>query len=366
MTLGSTAQGALLPRTEAQQERSALQDLISVLPEPILLVDSTGRLTFANEAAVEALGIRDVGLRLAVLISQEEVEGLIAQATATGRPQRMEIEWQDGRVFETNLAPMAKLGVVICLHDVTHLKRLDEVKSELLAIASHDLKNPLALMRGFAQLLLMEEGLSSKGQRCVQGILSGVNKMQALVHGLLDLEQIDAGVCRGEERSEAGPVIAGVVRDLEPRAAEAGQCLTVNLPIELPEVPIDPLRLEQAVKNLVDNAIKYTQAGGHIHVDARAHRAGVVVRVRDDGPGIPRAAQPRLFERFFRVGSPATVGKEGSGLGLSIVRAIVEDCGGQVGVESEEGRGSTFWFWLPEVQFLSETVALPHTRVTEV
>jgi two-component system phosphate regulon sensor histidine kinase PhoR len=120
------------------------------------------------------------------------------------------------------------------------------------------------------------------------------------------------------------------------------------------------------VKNLVDNAVKYTQAGGHIHVDAQAHRAGVTVRVQDDGPGIPRAAQSRLFERFFRVGSPATISKEGNGLGLSIVRAIVEDCGGQVGVESEEGQGTTFWFWLPEAQMLSESLAVPRTSLTKL
>jgi signal transduction histidine kinase len=354
-------------RAEAQQERSAaLEGLISGLPEPILLVDSAGRLAFANEVAADVLGIRELERPLTDLVHQEEVQGLITQATASGHSQRMEIEWQDGRIFEANLAPVANLGVVICLHDITHLKQLDDTKSQLLTIASHDLKNPLALTRGFAQLLLMEEGLSPKGQRCVQGVLSGVDKMQALVHSLLDLEQIDAGLWSGEEQSDVGPVISGVVRDLEPRTAERGQSLTVGLPVGLPAVQVDPLRLEQAVKNLVDNAVKYTQAGGHIHVDAQAHRAGVTVRVQDDGPGISRAAQSRLFERFFRVGSPATIGKEGSGLGLSIVRAIVEDCGGQVGVESEEGQGSTFWFWLPEAQMLPESLAVPHTSLTKL
>jgi len=354
-------------RAEVQQERSAaLQGLISGLPEPILLVDSAGRLTFANEVAAEALGIRELGQPLADLVPQGEIQELIAQATTSGRSQRMEVEWRDGHTFETNLAPVDKLGVVICLHDITHLKQLDDMKSQLLTIASHDLKNPLALTRGFAQLLLMEEGLSPKGQRCVQGVLSGVEKMQALVHSLLDLEQIDAGMCRGEEQSDVGSAIAGAVRELEPRAAEMGQRLTVSLPVRLPAVPVDPLRLEQAAKNLIDNAIKYTQAGGHIHVDVQAHRAGVTVRVQDDGPGIPRAAQSRLFERFFRVGSSATVGKEGTGLGLSIVRAIVEDCGGQVGVESEEGQGSTFWFWLPEVQLISETLMAPRASVTKL
>jgi signal transduction histidine kinase len=349
---------------EAQQERSALHSLISGLPEPILLVDKAGHVTFANEAAVEALGIRESGQCLTDLVPQGEVVELVTEATA-GCSQRTEIVWRDGRVFDTKFAPVTKLGVAICLHDITRLKQLDEMKSQLLTIASHDLKNPLALTHGFARLLLLEEELSPQGRRCVQGILSGVDKMQTLVHSLLDLEQIDAGVCQGEKHSEGGPVITGVVRDLQPRAAKKGQSLTFSLPVELPAMQIEPLRLEQVVKNLVDNAIKYTQEGGHIHIEAESHNGGAMVRVRDDGPGIPRAARSRLFERFFRVGSQATREKEGTGLGLSIVRTIVEDCGGEVGVESEEGQGSTFWFWLPEAQFLSGTFMVSQANVTE-
>ena len=340
---------------ETEQERSALHRLISGLPEPMVVVDRSGRVAFANNVAVQSLGIADVGQPLTAPLRQEEAEGRIARAIDTGHPQRMEILWKDGRIFDATFAPLAILGVAICLHDVTDLKQLDEMKSQLLAIASHDLKSPLAMIHGFARALIAEEELSPEGRRCVQGILSGVDKMQALVNSLLDLEQISGGLCRGEEHSEIGPIVTGAVRDLQPRAVEKGQSLTFSLPVDLPAVQIDPLRLDQVVKNLLDNAIRYTQEEGHIHVDAEAHNAGAVVRVRDDGPGIPKVAQTRLFERFFRVGTRATVGKEGAGLGLSIVRAIVEDCGGKIGVESDEGQGSTFWFWLPEAKPLSET-----------
>jgi len=339
---------------EVEQERAALHSLISGLPEPTILADEAGRVTFANEVAIEALGISEMGQSLAALMPQEQAEELIAKATTTGRSQRMEILYRDGRIFDAKFAPVAKLGVAICLSDITYLKQLDKTKSQWLTTTSHDLKNPLALIHGFAQLLA-EETLSLDGQRCVRGILSGVEKMQALVNSLLDLEQIGAGLCHGEEQSEVGPVITGVVRDLQPRAVEKEQSLTVGLPVGLPAVQIEPLRLEQVVKNLLDNAVKYTQKGGHIHVDAEVQEVGVLVRVRDDGPGIPRAARSRLFERFYRVGSQATIEQEGTGLGLSIVRAIVEDCGGKVGVESEEGQGSTFWFWLPKAKPLSET-----------
>jgi signal transduction histidine kinase len=358
-----------LLHAEVQQEVLALHSLISGLPKPVLLVDSTCRVTFANDAAVESLGLQGVGQTLAALVpekkTQMEIQQRIAQVATTGRPLQVEIQWQDGRTFDATFALAASLGVAIWLCDITDLKRLNETKSQWLATASHDLKNPLALIHGFTRLLALEEGLSPEGQRCVQGILSGVNKIQALVDNLLDLEELDAGLCRSHEHSEVQPVIAGVVRDLQSRAAEKGQSLTVDVAAELPPVQIAPLRLEQAVKNLLDNAIKYTQDGGHIKVEVETRDAGVLVRVEDDGPGIPTAAQPRLFERFFRVGTRATVGKEGTGLGLSIVHAIVRDCGGEVDVESKEGQGSTFQFWLPAFEPKTDKTPLSHACVAK-
>jgi two-component system phosphate regulon sensor histidine kinase PhoR len=332
---------------EVRQERSVLYSLISGLPEPMLLADEAGRVIFINQAAVEILEVEGTNQPLRDLIPQEGVEEAAAQAITTRRPQQMEILRKDGRVFDAIFAPVAGLGVTLCLHDVTRLKQLDQMKSELVTTVSHDLKNPLTLAAGFAELLVEEKGLSPEGRRCVEGIRSSVRKMRALVEKLLNLDQIEAGIYNGEERSEVAQVVAQVVHELQPQAAEKGQSLTVDLPAGLPTVQVSPVLLEEAVSNLVENAIKYTQEGGRIHVEAEPHDGGVTVRVRDNGPGIPKAALPRLFEKFYRVGSPATMGKEGSGLGLAIVRAIVENCNGHVGVESEEGRGSTFWFWLP-------------------
>jgi signal transduction histidine kinase len=357
-----------LLHAEVQQEVQALHRLIAKLPTPVLLMDSAGRVMFANKVAVEELALQGTGQYLAELVPEKKtgtkIEKRIAKASASSRPVRMEILWQDGRAFDTTFAPVKDVGVVAWFCDITDLKRLNETKSQWLTTASHDLKNPLALIHGFARLLALEEGLSPEGERCVHGILAGVDKIQALVDNLLDLEQIDAGLRRSHEYSEIGPVVSGVIRDLELRAAEKGQSLTVDVPVQLPPVQIAPLRLEQAVKNLIDNAVKYTQEGGHIQIEAEARDAGVLIRVRDDGPGIPQSAQPRLFERFFRVGTRATVGKEGTGLGLSIVRAIVKDCGGEVSVESEEGRGSTFQFWLPAYKLQVEKSLVSHAGVS--
>jgi len=333
-----------------QQERSALHSLISGLPEPTLLVDTAGRVTFVNQAATRILGDEMVGQPLVTLMPHQDIARMVTQATTTGQPQRMEIEWEDRRVFDTSFAPLPGLGVTVCMHDITRLKQLDQMKSQLVATVSHDIRNPLALIQGFAEVLILEEKLSKDARSCVEGILYGTERMRRLVDSLLNLEYVEA-MARGEmEVSEAAAVLSQVVADMRPWAARKKQNLTADLPTSLPLLQIDPVLLGQATKNLLGNAVKYTQEGGHIHIEAEAQDDGVIVRVQDNGPGIPKQAQERLFEKFYQVGIPATLGKEGVGLGLSIVRAIAENCSGRVGVESEEGKGSTFWFWLPAAE----------------
>ena len=221
------------------------------------------------------------------------------------------------------------------------------MKSELIAAVSHDLKSPLAVAMGFAELLIDEPGLSPVGRQCVEGILSSLMRMRTLVEDVLDLTQIEAGLREGVGRSEVSTVIAEVVRDLQPLAAWKQQSLTTSLLPVPREVQIGPVRLGRVVRNLVDNAIKYAPTGGHVHIKAETRGGKLFVQVQDDGPGIPRAAQSRLFERFYRAGSPNTMAREGTGLGLFFVRTIVEDSGGAVGVQSGEEQGSIFWFWLP-------------------
>jgi len=333
--------------TQVRQERTALYSLLSGLPEPTLLVDQQGVVVFANQAAMDIMNDGKIERPLAALFPEEGVQEKFDQAVAAAKSQRAEVTWEDGRIFDTLLAPVADLGVAVCLHDVTRLKQLDAMKSQLVTTVSHDLKNPLTLAGGFAELLLDEEELSANGRRFVQGILSSVEKMRALVLGLLDLAQMEHSLQGEARQTDIGRVVHQVLDALQPRAASKRQTLAAELPSRLPPVQIDPLRLAQVVENLLDNALKYTQEGGHIRVTADVDSGSVRVVVEDNGPGIPQVAQSRLFERFYRVDGMTTSREEGTGLGLSIVRAIVESCDGEVGLESEEGRGSRFWFSLP-------------------
>jgi signal transduction histidine kinase len=163
----------------------------------------------------------------------------------------------------------------------------------------------------------------------------------------LDLDQAEDRVPEGTAEADARSAISEVITQLRPIAERKEQTLTVVIPDTPPLVAIDPAALTQVIRNLVDNAISYTQPGGCIDISADELAGRLVVKVRDNGPGIPAQSQERLFEQFYTVGSRHTIGKEGSGLGLAIVQRVVSDAGGEVGVVSEEGKGSTFWFWLP-------------------
>ena len=329
------------------QGQSLYLNLIARMPDPAMWVDPDGLLAFANAPATELLKKEELDKPFAEIIPHKNLAAGIASAMDSGEGQRIEVEWDNGRTFNASLAPVPGFGVVVCLHDITYFKKLYEAKSQLVAVVSHDLKNPLTVAAGFSEFLAEQPNLSADANTCVRGIRSSLAKMRKLIENVLDLDHAEAGFAEGTAESDAGAVIADVIAELRPLAERKEQSLTVAVPNTLPLVAIDSVGLTQATKNLLDNAISYTQPGGRINVSADALAGRIVLKVRDNGPGIPAQSQGRLFEKFYTVGSRHTIGKEGTGLGLAIVRRIVEDAGGKVGVLSEEGKGSTFWFWLP-------------------
>ncbi|HHS97594.1 MAG TPA: GAF domain-containing sensor histidine kinase [Chloroflexi bacterium] len=327
----------------ARRDRRVLLDLLAALPDPVLLIDLEGRVVRANERARLLLGTGIVGRPLRAAVDSPEVVEAFQAVVEQGAPQTVEVELGEGRCFDVALVPVVHLGVVLRLHDVTRLRRLDELKSQVVAAVSHDLRSPLAYVQGFAETLAEEEDLSDVARQCVEGILAGARRMYALIDDLLDLARIEEGSSRVEEACELASMVDAVVGDLARRMEAKEQSVEIDVPADLPSLQMGSLDLQRVLTNLIDNAVKYTQVKGHIRVTARRVGEGVRVSVADDGPGIPAEAQGRLFERFYRASSEG----EGTGLGLSIVRALVERQGGRVGFESEVGKGSTFWFWLP-------------------
>ncbi|MFN3431437.1 MAG: ATP-binding protein [Candidatus Sericytochromatia bacterium] len=230
------------------------------------------------------------------------------------------------------------------------LKALDRMKSVFVSSVSHELRTPLTSILGFSEFLEDElEGPLTPGQAgYVAQIQASTGRLQRLVDDLLDFARLEAGTFRlNVAEADLGAIARRVIDGLRPQLDAKGLELRLGFPDGLPALRLDPARIEQVLVILLDNAIKFTPDGGALTVTLAAVDGAMRVSVQDTGPGIAEADQPRLFDQFYQVDSGLTRTTGGTGLGLSIAKALVEAHGGRIGVESEPGAGSAFWFELP-------------------
>lgn len=333
--------------TEVKEERESLFKLINGMPIPVLVVDRADQVVLANQSARQRLPLKQVDVSLDAVTGGE----LLKEALEELRQRvdtRIEVKWPDGRTYNVSTSDVPKVGAVVAMDDITHLKELDAMKSQFVETVSHDLKNPLGVMLGFAQLLESEKNLSESGQASLQGIKRSGQHMQNLITDLLDLARIEAGIAGTLAPHDLVRVVLETLPDFALKIEEKNLHLTTDLPFERVKVLANKVRLSQIVSNYVGNAVKYSFAGGEIRVKLVRKDGSVVFSVTDAGPGIAPARQAQLFQKFYRVPEVgAATGEQGTGLGLSIVKAIVEGYGGRVWVESEVGQGSTFGCVLP-------------------
>jgi signal transduction histidine kinase len=237
-------------------------------------------------------------------------------------------------------------GATVVLQDVTKLRRFDELKNDLVATLAHEMKTPLTSL-GMGLHICLDQGIGELNEKQADLLFAAredCERLQTIVDEILDLARIQSG--KVELHRRAVPV-----RELIEQAVSAHQseiverCLTLELEIFDPvKVLADPDRIQLVLGNFVSNAVKYSPQATVIRVGAREEHAGVRFYVTDQGPGLPKDVQARIFEKFFR----STQQAGGAGLGLYIAREIVQAHEGQIGVESEPGRGSTFWFRIPK------------------
>jgi two-component system phosphate regulon sensor histidine kinase PhoR len=236
------------------------------------------------------------------------------------------------------------------LHDVTRLKRLENIRRDFVANVSHELKTPVTSIKGFVETLL--DGAMhnpADAGRFLNIIAAQTERLGAIIDDLLMLSRVEQGAEKAAIElcpAPIGPILEQAAAACQRKAAERRIELAVHCPAELSAAVNAPL-LEQAVVNLVDNAVKYSPAGETIAIDAERSGEEIAIRVVDRGCGIPREHLSRVFERFYRVDKARSRELGGTGLGLSIVKHIAQVHGGRATVESVVGRGSTFTLWLP-------------------
>jgi two-component system phosphate regulon sensor histidine kinase PhoR len=243
-----------------------------------------------------------------------------------------------------------RLGTVAVFHDVTELRRLESMRRDFVANVSHELKTPLTAIRGFAETLVSSDVSPEEVGKYLSIILKHAERLGTLIDDLLDLSRIESRkVPLRSTAVDVGRVAAGVVSGMEPQLRARSLSVFV-VEGAAPAAWADRRAVEQILTNLLDNAAKYTNPGGRIEVSVRAEGARVRVSVSDDGIGIPREDLPRVFERFYRVDKARSRDLGGTGLGLAIVKHLVQAMDGDITVQSELGKGTTFSFHLPAAE----------------
>ena len=325
-----------------EMEDQLLGAIVESLNEGVLAVDAQRRVVRLNRAARHLLDLHgvDTPFSIDLLPRHRSLHDALSGALSGESVDR--VEWQAGaRTLSLTARPLGVGGAVLALFDLTSMRRLETVRRDFVANVSHELKTPLTAIRGFAETLGAEV-LEPHQAQFADTIRSNAERMQRLVDDLLDLSRIESGgwapaPTTVDLRSAAAEASAPYKTDAERR----GVSIEIAVDSSATTLRADPVALRQALSNLIENAVRYTPAGGKVTVFSRNGSREVIVGVRDTGSGIAAEHLPRIFERFYRVDPARSRAAGGTGLGLAIVKHLVEAHGGSVKAESQPGRGTT-------------------------
>ncbi len=324
-------------RVEAERRR--LELTIRSLGDALVILGPDGAVTAANPRAAELVPALSVGTQTgtdAVALPVALHAALTEETTVEHGPLTLAI----------TAAPLEDgAGHVVTVRDVSERARLERLKSEFAATASHELRSPLTSIKGFVELLIESDGLTPRQRDFLDIVSVSTNRLVELVNDLLDVTRVEAGAIELHPRpTDMAELAREVAQLLRPRAQARDQQLVVDVAADLPRALVDPARVRQILTNLLTNAHLYTPDGGRLTVAARAEGLTLVVEVADTGRGMTAEDAERVFERFFRTGGDDGAG---TGLGLAIVRSLVDLHGGDIAVRSAPGRGTTFTVRFP-------------------
>jgi two-component system, OmpR family, phosphate regulon sensor histidine kinase PhoR len=340
---------------ELTEERDRAGQILDALDDGVLLLDGAGRLLVANPAARSWFGLPDdlrPGLPAKRVLGVPQVSELAEQAAEARAPVvgTITLVFPEPRSLALRASPLADRGptgrIVVTMTDITQRRRLEVLRRDFVANASHELKTPVAAVRALAETLLTAlPDDPEAGRRFALRIAREAERLDALARDLLDLSRVERGTLDVE------PVdLVGLVKEVVGGYADRAEERRITLSSELqPGVAMrgDRAQLGLLLSNLIDNALRYTTAKGTVCVRLDAAESRAVIQVSDTGQGIPAGELSRVFERFYRVDKARARQTGGTGLGLAIVRHVAEAHGGTVRVDSELARGTTFTVTLP-------------------
>jgi two-component system phosphate regulon sensor histidine kinase PhoR len=343
----------------AKVESARREAILASMSEGVLAVDERLRVTFCNQALARLAGTRtpSSGMPLMELIRDTTLQETLSDVIRTGNPAKLnlQIPAANGRSFELQAAPLIsghkpsdKPGAIAILHDITDLERLENVRKDFVANVSHEFRTPLAAISGYAETLLdgaLED--QAHNRRFLEIIRSNAIRLNSIAADLLTLSELQShSASQNTEQVPVGDAIESALSTIAAEAALRGVTIEKG-PIDNMTVQGSRYRLEQALVNLLANAVKFNRPSGMVRVETQRNGSSIGILVSDTGMGIPSRDLPRIFERFYRVDKARSRQVGGTGLGLSIVKHIVERMDGRVSAASQLGKGTVFTITLP-------------------
>lgn len=346
---------------EIRRAESNIETILGGMEEGVIVVDDQHVLRRINPSFLKAFDLKQDprGQTVLRVLRDMAIEEMVAAALKTGERQTAELSLngsKPARHFVLTTVPIrddeGREGVVAIFRDISRLRQLEDVRREFVANVSHELRTPLAIFHGYVENLLDDPAMSAENQREVFDILRKHSlRLNALLEDLLTLARLESRHDALQLQPVALPTfLEELTVEWRRRLAKKKVQLEIDLPTDLSPWPADPLRLEQVFTNLLENAAKYTEAGGTIAIRGVVEREILEIRVEDTGIGIPPNDLPHIFERFYRADKARTRNQGGTGLGLAIVKHIVQSHGGVVRAESTYGKGTAIIFRLPRVE----------------
>lgn len=355
-------------RLSVETERDRI--LLENLGEGVVAVDEKAKIVLVNSQAIAMLELADqsklIGQPVHRTVALLDTKGRALPGSAMPIVQALKLSKPLHDIYSYHKQAGAKImidvianpilvgeepvGAIMNLRDVTKEREIDRMKTEFISLASHQLRTPLSAIKWFSEMLISGDAgkLKPDQEEFAHNIADSTERMIALVNALLNISRIESGRIMVEPKpTDLNELVSGIVNDLKAKTEDKQQTLIISVHQDLPKIKLDPRLIGQVYLNLLTNAIKYTQKGGEISVFISKKDDQVISQVTDNGYGIPKEQQGRIFQKFFRAANAVKVETDGTGLGLYLIKAVIESSGGKIWFESEEGKGTTFWFSIP-------------------
>jgi PAS domain S-box-containing protein len=332
----------------SESERMRLEAVFNSIHDSVMILDLENNILLLNPAMCRAFGLDDktaIGKAAVELINHPDLLVMFSDVINNDPLQHQEISFPDGRVGSAQITTIPDIGYAFTMQDITYLKEVERVRNDVVHTVSHDLRSPLTSVIGYTELISRTGSLNDTQKEFLNRIQESVEHITTLINDLLDLGGIEAGLDTRRELVQLDVLLLYSLDMLQGQIKTKRIKVRTDIAESLPPLQANPVRLRQVLDNVVGNAIKYSNKNGEVDISIKAEDGQVILRVTDNGPGIPAQDQAHIFDKFYRGQNMNK--QQGSGLGLAIVKSIVDAHRGRIWVESTVGRGSSFFIVLP-------------------